>query len=46
MQAFLMNGDFIAFITIDDDSKVYIEPFSSTDEVQPICEAIELCNKS
>ena len=46
LQAFLMNGDFIVFITVDEDSKVYIEPFSSADELEPICEALELCNIS
>ena len=46
LKAFLMQGDFTVFITISEDSRIFIEPFYSMDEVEPICEMLELCDIS
>ena len=46
LQAFLMQGNFTVFLTISENSKICIEPFSSLEEVEPICEKFELCEIS
>ena len=37
LQAFLMQGNFTVFLTISENSKICIEPFSLLEEVEPIC---------
>ena len=41
-----MQGNFTVFLTISENSKICIEPFSSLEEVEPICEKFELCEIS
>jgi hypothetical protein len=46
LKAFLMQGDFTVFITVNEDSVIFIEPFYSIDDVGPVCEMLELCDIS
>ena len=34
------------FITVSDTSKIYIESFASLEEIEPICEKLQICEIS